>query len=229
MKSHSKIGLFSRTDLVLVDESSVSERTNLVKLGLGLLKEFGHRGPHQFASVEAEVTLIENLTLRDHLCLSSQSLESYRDSHKRYDALLATIKNQSLLYLLGRLNDLERRPHEASPEERQTVALCQALLQNGPYIFLDRVELHLGDALCEHMLRALCFELHAKGRMAIVRPHHQELWKGVATKKLHLNNGDFVLTPLIKQVVREKFLGPITPESTSGLKFTIPGEIKKAS
>lgn len=129
MIKRSTTGLISATDLLIYENSNESSQINLVKFSLSLLKEFGHKGPYQFTSVDSQVHLIEKMTLRENLCLNIQTLDQLKDTKKRYEILVNKTKNQALLHLLSNASNLDVLPSEASAADQQIVAICQALFQ----------------------------------------------------------------------------------------------------
>lgn len=104
-----------------------------------------------------------------------------------------------------------------------------------PYLFLDRPESHLHTEQVEYFLKALTFELNEHRRMAIVRPIESETWLSVATKSMEMDQKEIILTPLVRQHLREKFLLSDQKESQKvqelpgHLIFHLPSDRKKAA
>lgn len=71
--------------------------------------------------------------------------------------------------------------------------------------------------------------------MAIVRPIESETWLSVATKSMEMDQKEIILTPLVRQHLREKFLLSDQKESQKvqelpgHLIFHLPSDRKKAA
>lgn len=232
MLNKNKHAVFQPGDLLLIETHQEEATTNFIKLALGLIKEFGHRPPYQFVSVEGSAQLIDSLTLKQNLGLSLSSLVSGpQNDDEKIAKWLKQFTNPHIHQFLEIITDWDSIPSQTSLEQVKALCLTKALLGEAPYLLFDQPELDLSQEALELFAKALNFELIHQRKMAMLRSEKMLFWRPKGTKWLQFHQHDYEIHPLIQEKIRAKFMRDERPPLASDqeLVFHWPTELTKKS
>ena len=169
------------------------EMPNPLKEFMSFLKSNGSSGVIDFSFTSGLSSLHPTKSLKDNFILDSIPSSLIKNNDDNFEALIKTIKNETLVELVNSLKPFDKVPELYSEKEISIASMVKSLLSKSRYIFIDDTQLKLDHDALEIIKNCLQIEMNNHNRKIFISTNRATSWLSITSAIVTNTNGRFNL------------------------------------